>query len=731
MCFLSFSDVFSSNFSHVAKKRVDSPTIDGYYSFLLKPNDIWKSSEKTIEQIELCFFFTETDVMPSDSLNESENKGVEIGEAFVIDRTDDNNPVSNNIVILEWDLSCILMKEVSSPRERQVLKQETEISDEILLLGMHGGQSFDPSQSLVVHAHLHDYLGSGYSNLSLKVYDNCEIEPSPKISFDDMVDNCIQQSCTCDAVGTFSANDKSENYVEFEIDPSSLLQMLKKSAEASENSFVLKLLKEYGAKGEPLQTIIDAIDGAQFAAVIEDRNSGENVAKFLLSSVASNDIYFDSAAQMIKSPDNRSYETITDWSIMVTRTAQSVWDSLYPHADYKLTRYDSTPLESDDEMSQEFSVKFALPSINTDVATVNPYNDITILVENCDRNLFFVNPNENMEFLYLRDPVRLPMINDDNLVEFKWNCIDKSGEKRRSEMKVSFLIELKDRRPMKIGRTVSIVRDVGGASKQHKAMVRLRNMVKMGFEAATEMQCSFAHFVETTFKMVYTFSTSDQLSMSSNLFLEKAADDIATRFYKVVADRRSDIYSSIEKSPLFERRDLCNPENIKVIEESEVAEFVHEIFGSFGNFGLRDWAETMKLDEDSLKLAEQKGDISIDFLVSAYVENLGGVIRMNSADLASQLQKHPELMQDFVDAAQLVRDEIDGPPPDEQCSAEGLDLPESDLTQVFNESGAKEIEYQAQEILAGMEEKIQSTVFSDEQNVNPQILMENVSASKL
>eukprot|EP00957_Ditylum_brightwellii_P006607 501271-Ditylum_brightwellii.AAC.1 len=71
------------------------------------------------------------------------------------------------------------------------------------------------------------------------------------------------------------------------------------------------------------------------------------------------------------------------------------------------------------------------------------------------------------------------MIGDDHLVEFKWNCIDKGDEERRSEVKVSFLMGLEGRRPMKIGRTVSIVRDVGGASKQHKAMVRLRNMVKM------------------------------------------------------------------------------------------------------------------------------------------------------------------------------------------------------------------------------------------------------------
>eukprot|EP00957_Ditylum_brightwellii_P044626 3383438-Ditylum_brightwellii.AAC.1 len=88
---------------------------------------------------------------------------------------------------------------------------------------------------------------------------------------------------------------------------------------------------------------------------------------------------------------------------------------------------------------------------------------------------------------------------------------------------------------------------------------------------------------------------------------------------------------------------------------------------------------------------------------------------MSLVDLASQLQKHPELMKDFVDAAQLVRDEIDG-------TAEG------GLTQVFTESGAKEIEFQAQEILAGMEEKIQSTVFSDEQYEDPQVLMKNVSA---
>jgi hypothetical protein len=205
-----------------AKKRIDSPSIDGYESFLLKPEEIWKSSEKTIEDIELCFFFTETDITPSESLLPSENRGVEVGESFLIE-----DPVSDRVLLLEWDFNCILMKEISSPKEIEILKKESEICDEILLLGMHGGQNFEPSESLVIHVHLNEYLDGSHRNLKLKLFENCEIEPDSKTTFDDMVDTCIQKACTRDSIGSFSASGVFEDYIKFQIDPNDLLQMFK------------------------------------------------------------------------------------------------------------------------------------------------------------------------------------------------------------------------------------------------------------------------------------------------------------------------------------------------------------------------------------------------------------------------------------------------------------------------------------------------------------------------
>ena len=728
MSFFPFSNSFLCKiyYTYIAEKRNDSPSIDGYESFLLKPEELWKSSEKTIEVIELCFFFTETDIMPSESLLFSENRGVEVGESFKIDY-----PVSDRVLLLDWDFNCILMKEISSPKEIEILKQESEICDEILLLGMHGGQNFEPSERLVIHVHLNEYLDGSHRNLKLKLYENCEIEPDSKTTFDDMVNTCIQKSCTHNSVGSFSASGVFEDYIKFEIDSNDLLQILKLSAKSSESNFI-SILEEYEDEVKPVQAITDAIDAAQFCVVIEDENSGGCVAKFLLSSITSNNVYFDNAVQMLNSPKNRSHEKITDWSIMITRTAESIWDSLYIHADYKLTGLKSIiPERSVDKVSHDFRVSVALPKIHTDVATIDPYNNITILVENCDPDLSF-DRNENKNFLHVLNPMRKPMSGDDHVIEFKWTSFDRLGLQRNFETKVSILIELEGSRPKKIGRSISIVRSLEGTSAQHIALVRLRNMVKMGFEDASGIQCCFSHFLETTFKMAFAFSTNEEQSMSSRIFLKNAVDDIASRFYKAIANiGESEIYDSIRNSELFSHRDFKKIENVKVIEESEVAEFIAEIFGSLPTDKLLQWANSMILDEDSLSLV--KGNESIDDLLEKHVGNLRRVLGMDSTELAMQLSKHPELMQVFVTAAQLVRDEIDNPTidSDKEYSAEGLKTPEIELAQMLNESSAREIEFQTQEILASMEEKSFFTAFSDKEGETSQVLTENVSASKL
>lgn len=713
------------------KKCGDAPSIDGYDCFILKPKEIWKSTDKEIEDIELSFFITKTGATPPELSENDEFQVVEIGETFKLKITDADavtgGSFADNIIALEWDVSNILMKEVATPREVQVLKRELEVSDDLLLLGMHGGQNFDPSKKLAVHVHLHDYLNGRHGRLKLKLYKDCEIEPDVMKTFYDLADMAIQKACTCNEIGSFPASISTVDYVTFEIDPIIFLKAIKASTE----NYFASILQENEDEGQHGQTIIDAIESSKFGAVIEDGSSGQKIGEFLLSSITSNNIYFDSAVQMLKSPT--SYENIADWSIMVTRTEESIWDSLYTHADYKLTRIESVPLEPepDEKISQEFVLRFAVPDINTDVATVDPYKDIAILVENTDHKFSFAGRAENREFLFLRNPLKLAKEGNDHMIEFKWSAIDKSGEERKLETKISFIIGLKDRRAMKIGRTVSFVRDVGGTSKRHIAMVRMRHMVKNGFEKASEIQCNISHFVEETFKMVFAFSSSDKLDLSSRLFVEKAADDIASNFFRDVANNESSgIYASIKNSSLLTTPDLDILDNVKEIQKSEVATFINEIFAHFVNYDLLGWAQSMRNDEDSLSMVQ--GDETIDKLLKKHVDNIRRVLGMDSTELTTQLQEHPELTQNFIDAAQLVRDEIDG----KEIVEEDLDIPEFDeekynrLSQILNESSTKEIESQAAEILGSMEEEIQSSVFSEEYTQDSKVYMEEVSTSK-
>eukprot|EP00957_Ditylum_brightwellii_P104638 7973940-Ditylum_brightwellii.AAC.1 len=240
---------------------------------------------------------------------------------------------------------------------------------------------------------------------------------------------------------------------------------------------------------------------------------------------------------------------------MTLRTAQASWDSIYTRAAYKVTRSESMPWKTDNA-SQKFLVKVALPEINQDVAPIQPKN-ITLLIENCNSDLSFVGKNENKRFLYVRDAVNISQSGDESIIEFEWNAIDRGGQVRDSEMKVSIILELEDengrkQRPKKIGQTISVLQKVGGTSKQHSTTVKLRNMVKMGFENASVLQGSVSSFLEVTFKMAYLFSIPDEQSIKSTSFLGKAADDESNRFYKIVADKgESVIYEKIRKSDLF------------------------------------------------------------------------------------------------------------------------------------------------------------------------------------
>ena len=92
-------------------------SIVGYDCFFLKPENY--------SMIELCFFSAETAFPSPQALLLSDNRIVSVGELSVIDFTDSSNPMSCNVVLLEWDLNCILMKE--SPPLRKLKVSRTKV----------------------------------------------------------------------------------------------------------------------------------------------------------------------------------------------------------------------------------------------------------------------------------------------------------------------------------------------------------------------------------------------------------------------------------------------------------------------------------------------------------------------------------------------------------------------------------------------------------------------------
>ena len=108
------------------------------------------------------------------------------------------------------------MGESTSPDNIDVMRRESKISDEVLLLGIHGGQFFDPEKSLCLYVHLYDYLSS-HGRLTLKLYDNFEIEADSKKTLDDALELCIEKSCqrTLVPLVEISASGKVRQYVRF------------------------------------------------------------------------------------------------------------------------------------------------------------------------------------------------------------------------------------------------------------------------------------------------------------------------------------------------------------------------------------------------------------------------------------------------------------------------------------------------------------------------------------
>jgi hypothetical protein len=582
-------------------------------------------------------------------------------------------------------------------------------------MGINGGMKFDPSKSLVLHAHLHEYLKSGNGNLELKLYSETELESDVKKSYDELVEDAFKKANSKVLLGEFPSNEPSGDFVSFDIEPQIFKTLINNCSSA--------------ANHESTQAILDATMNAQFSVVIE--NSDRIVAKFLLPTIDSNNLYFDSAVEMLKSPSNRSLENITIWSDMMMATAHSSWDCISPEEMYKKTMIESVPLTSDDPKLQKFQVDVELPKM---IGVLDFDEDISLLVENCDSDISFIDNDPKSRFLHLVDSSKGSKSDRGIGRKFEWNATYGGNVERSVEMKVSILIKLNydDRfHTRKIGKTVSIVKMMGGGSKKHFSSLKLRNSVKMGLEDASDTECSISNFLETVFKIAITLSAENELDDVKRSLLEKAADDVAALFYKNVASSGNSEFEKIVTSQIFsshgrEFDDLKDIEEAE-IEQLKIAEVLESTFAwlqTYHRESLIGWVDSMLKDEDFHDLVDDEDEDggNLNDLFQTYRENVRQVLQMEKEDLLLQLKDHPDLMEDFVVAGEMVYDEIKGiKPPDDGENPENTMVA---FEQLMNEQSLNEIETMTRAAVQTMDEDMELVGLYQ---VDPA----NVSASKL
>jgi len=686
-------------------KSVDSEShsINGYDTFILNSKMVWKSDTKTIDTIELQLVTTENVDEPS-----PDNRGAGVGESYVIDHTGNTNEIATNrVLFLNWDMHSILLREISSPEDIQLMTSETEIPNNVLLLGIHGTRIFDPSKPLCLNVRLHDYLDvdRDHGRLTLKLYDKSEFESDSTKVLDDMIEESILKSYTSkgdDFLATTSLSGTFQGYIKFEITPDKFHQALQTLLKRRSDDRFHILEKDRNERLSK-RVILHVVKEAEFSIVIEDDN-GQPVAVFLLSSIASNSHYFDSAVEMLKSPSNRSVEKVTLWSNMMMTTTHSNWDTVFPDVAYNKARIKSKPLDSEsaeDKTLQKFRVIIELPK-NSEVESIDG-DDVTLLVENCDSNLDY--DNQVGRFIYLRKSSKVTLSPDGSVIRFDWSGRDKEGvAKRKAEMRVSVLLVEPSKqdggsnqytRLKKIGQTAKIFKQVGGRSREHLSKLKLRNIVRLRLENSDDIERSFSNFLEITLKMAFIFTIQDEQDPLLLTVLEKVSDDFASQFYEeTVKGNSSKIYQTIIKSKIFSPRII---DDVKVVTESETAEIVAKVFGlllKYHRDELLGWTKPILEDEDALELIED--DQNLEELLEKYVRKFVRVLKMESSDLISQLEKHPVHKDAFFEAGVLVRDENDM----------FLNKPESYLEELVQGSATM------QDTVGKVERSIENTVFS-------------------
>lgn len=647
-------------------------SIAGYHCFVIYPEKEWNFKDKDIQTISLDILLSEND---ADIKNDENSNVVTVGETFIVDY-EAMSSEPNKALFLEWDLSCALMEQVSSPENTKLITNESDVPSEALCLGLSGMKEFDPFEPLKMYVRMNDLDNN--SDFTFKIYGLTKDLPTMKKDLDTVLEEAITKASSSTSLYEGPGNG-NQDFLELEVSAEDFLSLVKTSMDKDTSdedeelayaSAVEKGSEE--ADNDDVETINEAIKKSRFYVTIED-SSNTFVAKFLLSDIKSNSLYFDSAVQALKRAESSDWSEakVVEWSEMAMLTSRSEWNSIQETSTkYKVKRFESIPLlekpKDVDGSVQTFELNVELPkTVSASNSNLVDPNHISILVQNTDTDISFMGKGSSHRFLYLTDPMEdVNVTEKGDFLKFEWTCINHSSASRDISINVSVLLKPSPVDEMiRIGTTVSYSKHIQEESKKHITGLRLRNMIGLGLAETNSIKHSVSNFFDAFFRILFSLSDFNKRKFSKSL-INKAAMDISDDFYQEITGEESlVILNLIKDSVIFSSGPDAPSTGV-----DEVVEFLGTLLPlvAVKTEEFRRWSFSLLDDEDFFGLLEE--DDMID---------LSSVIVLEPQEIKERLNGYSQVTEGFIVAGKIVRNEID-----EMLGVEGshrLDLNPDDL----------------------------------------------------
>ncbi len=629
---------------------------------------------KDLESIELIVTIADHD---DDGVEEQEepdveHRGTTVGESFVIDRTAVNG--NDKVFFLDWDLSNVRMRQVFSPEDVSTFNDVKNVDTNILLLGAADNKTYDLTGSLTLHVNLFGFSGEPEADLKINVSGGVDVALNLRENVTDTIESAVGAAAGSSMkeliIGDPVISSTQGGWVAFEFSTANILQACKVFFAEEYPALASMTVEDFSRILDPdavdktevnekmMTDITRIITSVRLSVVIKNNAlSGEEaVAKFFVEGLQSNEMFYDSAAMVLKDRANWTEDKLIEWSKIAGYSDLTDFNSVHRFSSFKVTGKDS---EANGTSSDHiFEVTFELPTMEE---VRNP-NDFFLLVHHDDVKLSFANDSGDRtlsRFKCLSSPDAVTEGSGGVAVTFKWTAHNQSYLSYDTDVKVTLF-----RNPTmkddfrdyvgdikKIGSTTSFKKTIATKGYNHFVSLKIRKAISLGIEDVSSLQESVINFLESLFHLVLKISDIKIGVDISRSEISNAVDEIAETIYRdILSQKSSALYKTI-----MESSDVFHSE--KRQDDDSVATLLQAILGKF--------LETFPVLLDrtvNIMLEEKDFSKGIDIYQQQYNYIHGKIVsvfEMEPEALAFVLAKYPLGKEDFITQGRELSIEIE------------------------------------------------------------------------